>query len=182
VSVRVVVAEFEADQGLRRIAKRNRDIVARRVSAQATSEQYAIFRAYIDARHADGGMADMSVLDYTMMVEDSTIETSVTEYRLRPQDGIDIPFERLPLIACSLSDALSDGLSMVYSFFEPDHAARSLGTYMILEHIESARHLGLPYVYLGYWIEGSRKMSYKERFMPQERLTSQGWVRHQPTE
>jgi arginine-tRNA-protein transferase len=178
ISVRVVVAEFERDQGLRRIAKRNLDLLAKRMPAQATSEQYSIFRAYIDTRHADGGMADMSMLDYTMMVEDSTIDTSMTEYRLRPQNGIDTPFERWPLIACSLSDTLSDGLSMVYSFFEPDHAVRSLGTYMILEHIEHARHLGLPYVYLGYWIEGSRKMSYKERFLPQERLTSQGWVRH----
>jgi arginine-tRNA-protein transferase len=87
-----------------------------------------------------------------------------------------------PLIAAALCDRLSDGISMVYSFFNPDWAQRSLGTFMILEHVEYARSLGYPYVYLGYWIEGSRKMRYKERFQPQERLTSKGWVRGTDTD
>jgi len=72
---------------------------------------------------------------------------------------------------------LNDGLSMVYSFFDPDESGRSLGTYMILDHIERARRMGLPYVYLGYWVRGSRKMDYKGRFLPQERLTPDAWVR-----
>jgi arginine-tRNA-protein transferase len=76
-----------------------------------------------------------------------------------------------------LCDKLSDGLSLVYSYYDPDLRDRSLGSYIILEHIEHAKRLKLPYVYLGYWIEGSRKMAYKSRFMPQERLTRNGWVR-----
>ena len=72
---------------------------------------------------------------------------------------------------------LSDGLSMVYSFFDSDQAARSLGTFMILDHIARARRMGLAYVYLGYWVSGSRKMDYKGRFLPQERLIADGWKR-----
>ena len=138
-----------------------------------SAEQYSLFRAYIDARHGDGGMAEMSVLDYSLMVEDSVVETSVTEYRLKP----DPETGDAPLIGVSLCDRLSDGISMVYSFYDPDQPARSLGTYMILEQVEFARSLGLPFVYLGYWIDGSRKMRYKNRFQPQEHLTSKGWVR-----
>ena len=115
----------------------------------------------------------MSVLDYSLMVEDSVVETSVTEYRLKP----DPETGDAPLIGVSLCDRLSDGISMVYSFYDPDQPARSLGTYMILEQVEFARSLGLPFVYLGYWIDGSRKMRYKNRFQPQEHLTSKGWVR-----
>jgi arginine-tRNA-protein transferase len=82
-----------------------------------------------------------------------------------------------PLLAVALTDVLSDGLSMVYSFYDPDHRARSLGTHMILDHIARARELGLPYVYLGYWVKGSRKMDYKGRFLPQQRLSPDGWTR-----
>jgi arginine-tRNA-protein transferase len=120
----------------------------------------------------------MSVLDFTLMVEDSVVETFITEYRLKPEPDTG----ESPLIAAALCDRLSDGISMVYSFFHPDWAQRSLGTFMILEHVEYARSLGYPYVYLGYWIEGSRKMRYKERFQPQERLTSKGWVRGSDTD
>jgi arginine-tRNA-protein transferase len=178
VSVRVIVAEFARRGTFERTFERNGDIVARRVEARPTSEQYALFRGYIDARHSDGGMADMSVLDFAMMVEDSIVDTVITEYRMRPANGLEINWERWPLVGVTLLDRLGDGLSMVYSFFEPDFAYRSLGTFMILETIEQARRLGLTYVYLGYWIEHSRKMSYKARFLPQERLTSRGWVKH----
>jgi len=172
VPVRIVVDEFAPRRSLKRIARANTDLVATRMPAAPSSEQYALFRDYIEARHADGGMAEMSVLDYSLMVEDSVVETFVTEYRLKPDVKGDTP-----LIAVALCDRLSDGISMVYSFYDPDMAARSLGTYMILDHVAFARAQGYPFVYLGYWIEGSRKMRYKERFQPQERLTSKGWVR-----
>ncbi|HPE33118.1 MAG TPA: hypothetical protein PLV61_18115, partial [Parvularculaceae bacterium] len=81
------------------------------------------------------------------------------------------------LIACALTDKLTDGLSMVYSFFEPDEAFRSLGQFMILDHVALARELDLPYVYLGYWVDGSDKMDYKNRYQPLEKLTASGWVR-----
>ena len=175
-SVRIVVDDFETKRTLRRIESRNADLVARRVPAAPTSEQFALFRAYIDSRHGDGGMAEMSMLDFFMMVQDSIIDTFLTEYRLPPEDGSG-QFEDWPLIAVALCDRLSDGISMVYSFYEPDLEPRSLGSYMILEHVRYARTMGLPFVYLGYWIEGSRKMSYKTRFQPQEHLTTNGWLR-----
>ena len=175
VSVRVVAGEFAASRSMRRILGRNNDIVGEMKIAVPTSEQYSIFRAYLDSRHRDGGMADMTVLDYAMMVEDSHIETRVVEYRRRTGDTAGR--QSGDLIAVALTDVLGDGLSMVYSFFEPDEAARSLGTFMVLDHIARARQLGLAYVYLGYWVRGSRKMDYKSRFLPQERLTPDGWAR-----
>jgi leucyl-tRNA---protein transferase len=175
VSVRVVAGEFAPSRSLRRILNRNADIVGDMKIAVPTSEQYSIFRAYLDSRHRDGGMADMTVLDYAMMVEDSHIETRVVEYRRRVSDGAGR--QAGDLIAVALTDVLSDGLSMVYSFFEPDEASRSLGTFMVLDHIARAQQMGLSYVYLGYWVRGSRKMDYKSRFLPQERLTPDGWAR-----
>ena len=177
VAVRVLAEEFEPDKSMRRILKRNRDIAAFRHGSKPTSEQYSLFRGYVDARHRDGGMADMSVLDFSLMVEDSVIDTQITEYRLRPQAGGEQRPSKWPLLGAALCDQLGDGVSMVYSFFEPDESARSLGTFMILETIAQARRRGLKYVYLGYWIEGSPKMSYKARFSPQERLSSRGWER-----
>ncbi|MGA6932156.1 MAG: arginyltransferase, partial [Pseudolabrys sp.] len=158
VSVRVVAADFAPSRNMRRIAERNSDIVGEMRIPAPTSEQYSVFRAYLDARHRDGGMADMTVLDYAMMIEDSHVDTRLVEYRRRgPDTGINRRGVG-QMVAVALTDVLSDGLSMVYSFFEPDEADRSLGTFMILDHIERANRMGLPYVYLGYWVAGSRKM------------------------
>lgn len=178
VSVRVLVDDFKPGRTMRRVIERNRDLDVRRVVPAPTSEQYSLFRHYVDARHGDGGMADMTVLDYAMMVEDSVVSTFLSEYREKPaEDVLDSRPESWPLRAVALCDRLSDGISMVYSFYDPDEASRSLGSYMILEHIDQARRLGLPYLYLGYWIKGSCKMNYKARFQPQEQLTGSGWVR-----
>jgi arginine-tRNA-protein transferase len=162
---------------MRRIAERNADVVGELRSADPSSEQYSVFRAYLDTRHRDGGMADMTVLDYAMMVEDSHVDTRLIEYRTRGPDSSINGRGTGRLLAVALTDVLSDGLSMVYSFFDPDAGMRSLGTLMILDHIERARAMGLAYVYLGYWVPGSRKMDYKGRFLPQERLTPSGWTR-----
>jgi arginyl-tRNA--protein-N-Asp/Glu arginylyltransferase len=177
VSVRVLVDGFQPSRSFRRVIAANADLVARRVAPRPTSEQYSLFRNYIDTRHSDGGMADMTVLDYAMMIEDSIVDTFVTEYRLRPDPTDDARQDSWPLMAVALTDRLSDGLSMVYSFYDTEPVQRGLGTYMILDHIEHARSLGLPYLYLGYWINGSRKMSYKTRFHPQEQLGQNGWQR-----
>ena len=115
----------------------------------------------------------MSVLDYSMMIEDSHVESRLVEYRA----GVRRSVSPGVLIAVCLTDLLADGLSMVYSFYEPDERNRSLGTFMILDHIERARRLGVPHLYLGYWVEGSKKMAYKARFLPQERLGMHGWDR-----
>jgi leucyl-tRNA---protein transferase len=177
VSVRVLVDEFEPSGNLKRVLKSNTDLIGHEIPNRPSSEQYALFRRYVDARHADGGMADMSVLDYSMMVEDSHVDTKLIEYRRRGIDSGITGRGEGDLIAVSLIDVMSDGLSMVYSFYDPDHQDRSLGTFMILDHIRRARMMGLPYLYLGYWVEGSKKMGYKARFTPQERLGSHGWVR-----
>ena len=174
VSVRVVADGFQPTRSMRRVLDRNRDVEGHMLAAVPTAEQYSVFRAYLDARHSEGGMADMSVLDYAMMVEDSHVHTRIVEYRRR---GDDATARKGELLAAALTDVLNDGLSMVYSFYEPDPDRRSLGTYMILDHIARARYLGLAYVYLGYWVRGSRKMDYKSRFLPQERLAPDGWVR-----
>jgi arginine-tRNA-protein transferase len=176
VSVRVVSADFAPSRNMRRIAERNSDIAGQMRAPAPTSEQYSVFRAYLDARHRDGGMADMTVLDYAMMIEDSHVDTRVIEYRQRGSRAVSNRNSG-KILAVALTDVLSDGLSMVYSFFEPDEGDRSLGTFMILDHIERARQMGLPYVYLGYWVPGSRKMDYKGRFLPQERLLPSGWSR-----
>jgi leucyl-tRNA---protein transferase len=177
VSVRVVVEDFRPTRSMRRVMDRNSDLVAEMRVPVPTSEQYSVFRGYLDSRHRDGGMADMTVLDYAMMVEDSHVETRVVEFRRRGPDSRITGRGNGPLLGVALTDVLSDGLSMVYSFFDPDVGGRSLGTFIILDHIARARRLGLPYVYLGYWVKGSKKMDYKGRFLPQERLTGDGWMR-----
>ncbi len=168
VSVRVAVRDFVATRGFRRVVARNADISVGFVSARATVEQFVLFRAYVETRHGDGGMADMSFSDYQTMVEDSHVETSLAEYREKASGR---------LLACCLTDRLSDGLSMVYSFYEPKLVQRSLGAFMILDHIARAKEMGLAHLYLGYWVEGSAKMAYKARFLPQERLGADGWNR-----
>jgi leucyl-tRNA---protein transferase len=171
VSVRVRVNSFAWTRSFRRTMARNRDIEGQSIRAKATGEQYSLFRAYIDSRHGDGGMVDMTVLDFSAMVDDSFVNSRIVEYRFSAQDG-----ERGPLAAAVLTDRLEDGLSMIYSFYDPELGGRGLGTFMILDHILRAQRFGLPYLYLGYWVEGSAKMSYKSKFLPQERLTPDGWV------
>jgi arginine-tRNA-protein transferase len=172
VSVRIVVNEFAPSRGHRRILKRNTDLARREVRAEATREQFALLRTYLDSRHAGGGMSDMGLFDYVAMVEETPVNTQLVEYRSTPRNG---SYEML--LGCALTDVLRDGLSMVYSFYHPGEDWRSLGTHMILDHIAEAKRRGLPYVYLGYWIEGSDKMDYKSRFRPMEALRPEGWTR-----
>ena len=170
-SVRVPVRSFDWSKSFKRVLKQNHDVVSTVVKAEATSEHYSLFRGYIDTRHAEGGMADMSVLDFAAMVDETITDSRIVEYRFgpnHPQAG--------ELICAVLMDVLSDGLSLIYSFYEPSYDYRSLGTLVILDAITRANKLSLPYVYLGYYIEGSRKMSYKARFLPQERLSGQSWT------
>jgi len=177
VSVRVLTSEFSPSANMRRVNAANDDLIGIEIANSFSSEQYSLFRRYLDTRHLDGGMVDMSVLDYRMMVEESAVDTTLIEYRLRDIDSAFTGKSSGTLVGVALTDQMSDGLSMVYSFYDPDMKDRSLGTFMILDHIERARRKGLPYLYLGYWVEGSRKMSYKKRFLPQERLTVRGWER-----
>lgn len=166
VPVRVRVADFVPTRSMRRVLLANRHLVADERPAFASPEQYRIFARYVSSRHGDGGMAEMGLGDYVAMVEETPIETSMTEYR---DDGG-------TLVAAALTDHLQDGLSMVYSFFDPSCGRQSLGTFMILRHIAAAAERGLDHLYLGYWIRGSRKMAYKVRFQPIEGLTANRWA------
>jgi arginyl-tRNA--protein-N-Asp/Glu arginylyltransferase len=177
VSVRVPVSDFKPNRSMRRLISRNQDLIGYWKDNVPTPEQYELFRYYLESRHADGGMADMSVLDYAMMIEDSYVDTHLVEYRLRGPDSFMTGEGEGPLLGMTLIDVLEDGLSLVYAFYDVDQTVRGLGTFMILDQIARARRMGLPYIYLGYWVDGSPKMDYKSRFMPQERLTMQGWQR-----
>ena len=175
VSIRIPVDRFQWSKSFRRIFRLNADLRRADVAPVPTSEQYSLFRDYLDERHADGGMADMTVLDYAMMIEDTHVDTKLVEYRAKgPLDLL--PTSQTALLGVSLTDQLADGLSMVYSFFAPHEHRRSLGTMMILDHVRMTQELGLPYLYLGYWVEGSAKMQYKTKFLPQQRLGPDGWV------
>jgi len=177
VSVRILAQEFRATRNMKRVWQRNADLIGAEHLAEPSTEQYSLFRQYLDARHRRGGMSDMTVLDYAMMVEDTHVDTRVVEYRRRGPASFITGKGEGDLIAVALTDRMADGLSMVYSYFDPDIEDRSLGTFMILDHIERARAAGLPHVYLGYWVDGSPKMDYKMRFGPQEHLGPRGWER-----
>lgn len=171
VSARIPAADYPFSRSERRALERNGGLSRHLVEAEATMEQFDLLRRYLLARHAEGGMADMTWPDYVAMVEDTSARTHLIEYRAKAED-------RGPgdLVACVLVDVLGDGLSLVYSFYDPDLAKRSLGSFMILDHIVQAQISGLPYVYLGYWVAGSSKMDYKSRFRPIEVLRPDGWV------
>jgi arginine-tRNA-protein transferase len=168
LSARIDVARFAPSRSQKRTLKRNSHLIRRATSPWATEDQYQLFRHYLDSRHSDGGMADMDVFEYAAMIEETPIRSRVVEYSTREENT---------LTAVSLTDVLEDGLSMVYSFYQPDQPQNSLGTYMILDHIEIARDAGLPYVYLGYWVKGSPKMGYKTRFSGLELYHGGKWKR-----
>ena len=172
LSARIRVADFKPNRSQRKVLKAAAHLRRNATSPWATEEQYALFRRYLDARHADGGMADMDVFEFAAMVEETPIKSRVIEYsRLAgPED------DSAPLTVVSLTDVFEDGLSMVYSFYDPDFANLSLGTFAILDHINIAREAGLPYVYLGYWVPGSRKMGYKAGFSALEIFKAGKWV------
>ena len=172
VSVRIPVFHFEVSRNQKRIMKLNEDITRRVREPKASMEQFSLLRSYLDDRHPSGGMSEMTVLDYAAMVEETPIASNLIEYR-RPSETS----EGTELVAAALSDRLGDGISMVYSFYDPGLARRSLGSFVILDHVVQAGLIGAPFVYLGYWVEGSHKMDYKAKFTPLELLRPQGWTR-----
>ncbi|WP_374589524.1 arginyltransferase [Novosphingobium sp.] len=173
VSVRVVTDEFRASASQRKNLKRNSDLIATVCRPWSTAEQFELLQRYLGQRHPGGGMTSMDETDFADMVEHTPVESWVVEYREPNADGT--PGR---LIGACLTDRQGDGLSMIYSFYEPDHEGRTgLGNYIILDHIRRAREEGLPFVYLGYWVEGSARMQYKIRYRPMELLRRNGWER-----
>ncbi|MEP2781340.1 MAG: arginyltransferase [Pseudoruegeria sp.] len=173
LSARIRVADFKPSRSQRRTLKRNQDLTRLANSPWATEDQYALFRRYLDTRHADGGMADMDIFEFAAMIEETPVRSRVVEYRDMNND----------LAGVCLTDVLDDGLSMVYSFYDPDSPNRSFGTQIILDHITLARTAGLPYIYLGYWVVGSPKMGYKANFSALEVFRQGRWQNmHDPKE
>jgi arginyl-tRNA--protein-N-Asp/Glu arginylyltransferase len=171
LSARIVVSGFAPTRGQRRVLRRNAALERVTRSPWATETQYALFRRYLDARHATGGMADMDMGEFAAMIEESPVRSRVIEY-YRPAPVA----SGRQLAAVCLTDFLSDGVSMVYSFFDPELQASSLGSFIILDHITIAAEAQLPYVYLGYWVPGSAKMNYKARFQPLEIFADGRWA------
>ena len=173
ISVRVLTDEFAPNASQRRIMRRNNDLIVEACDPWATEEQYSLLQNYLARRHPGGGMTEMDEMDYSDMVEQSPVQSYVIEYREDTKDG-----SRGNLVGACLTDKQSDGLSMIYSFFDAEHPDRSgLGNFIIMDHINRARKAGLPYVYLGYWVEGSPRMQYKTKFQPMEQLGPDGWRR-----
>jgi arginine-tRNA-protein transferase len=167
-SVRVPTREYVQSRNDRRAIARNASLVRMPVQAIATREQFRLLRDYVKTRHDKGGMSEMTYRDYVTMVGGSPVQSLIFEYR----DGTE---DDAPLVAVSITDVLRDGFSMVYTFFDPELDSRGLGHFMILDHIQHAQDLGLPHVYLGYWVKGSPKMDYKRRYKPLEVLDGDQW-------
>ena len=172
VSVRVVAGEFRASSSQKRTEKRNKDLVVSECRPWATAEQFALLQRYLSHRHPGGGMAAMDEIDFADMVEHTSVSSVVIEYREPREDG-----GPGRLVAACLTDRQGDGLSMIYSFYDPDSERAGLGTFVILDHIRRAAAEGLPFVYLGYWVEGSERMQYKVRYRPLDKLGPEGWQR-----
>lgn len=176
VSVRVAAGRFSPNATQRKLLRRHGDIEISVCKPWSTEEQFDLLQRYLTARHPGGGMADMDEMDYADMVEHTPVDSYVIEYREPSQGGLSGK-----LLGACLTDFQGDGLSMIYSFFDAaNEARRGLGTFIILDHIRRAADMGRPYVYLGYWIEGSERMAYKARFQPIEKLTASGWQEFQP--
>ena len=171
VSIRVVAQRFKPSATQKKLLKRHSDLEVHACEPWSTDEQWALLKRYLAARHPVGGMAGMDGHDYADMVEQSPVDTVIVEYREPSVDG-----RPGRLVGCCLTDKQSDGLSMIYSFYEPDSSLRrGLGSYIILDHITRAGRAGLPYVYLGYWIDGCDRMAYKKSFQPAEALMGGSW-------
>ena len=166
IPVRVPVGEFKPSRSQKRSMKKNQDLDVIAIPVGFHDEHYKLYRKYITSRHKDGGMDQDSPGHYMAFINSPWSEVNLYEFRLRDE-----------LLAIAVTDHLCNGLSAVYSYFEPDVGSRSLGTYMVLWQIEYARKLGLQYVYLGYWIKQCRKMAYKTQYQPIEFFDGNQWLR-----
>lgn len=179
VSVRIVAGEFKPNGTQRRLLRRNADLIATPCKPWSTSEQFELLQKYLAVRHPGGGMTEMDDVDYADMVEQTPVDSYVIEYRLPATE----PGQKGQLVGACLTDRQGDGLSMIYSFYDPSLEDRQgLGSYIILDHVVRAQKAGLPYVYLGYWVEGSQRMAYKVRYKPLEKLGRDGWSRFDPAD
>ena len=171
-SVRIRVKEFSPSRSQRRVVRKNSGLLRSLQAAAADLEQFSVFKRYTADRHADSSMAAFEYSDYSTMIEDTNVQTCLVQYHLESADN---PGSQM-LAAASLTDILDDGLSMVYSYFDPDLSANSVGSYMIMDHIALARELGFDHLYLGYWVQGSKTMDYKASFEPLDVYRDGRWI------
>lgn len=164
IPVRVKVEEFKPGRSDRRCINANRDIKVIPRAAKYNAEHYALYSQYLQKRHPEGGMEDQGPEAYEQFFISDWADTVFYEFRLGDQ-----------LLAVTVTDRLEDGLSAMYCFYDQRHAKRSLGTYSILWQIQHARNQGLEWLYLGYWVDGCRKMQYKERYQPAEYFINSSW-------
>jgi arginine-tRNA-protein transferase len=164
IACRIPVKEFKANRSQQRCLKKNQAIKTTAVSAAFNDEYFELYRRYLNARHIDGSMANPEEEEFKQFLYCDWSETQFLELRLDEQ-----------LIAVAVTDIVSDGLSAVYSFFDPEMHTHSLGTYCILKQIDYANLQGLDYVYLGYWIENHQKMHYKNNFKPLQLYRDEQW-------
>ncbi len=174
LALRVLAQEFRPDRGQRRAWQRHCGLQARVLAPEFLPEHYELYLRYQASRHAGGGMDQDSIDQYTQFLLQSRVDTRLVEFR--------DPVDRQALKIVSVIDLLGDGLSAVYTFFDPDDHRASLGTYSVLWQIMQTRSLGQPHTYLGYWIEQSPKMAYKSRFRPHQLLGTDGWIDAAPQE
>ncbi|MBL6855279.1 MAG: arginyltransferase [Rhodobacteraceae bacterium] len=167
-SARIKVSNFSYSKSQKRIKNKNKNVHRRVSNAWATEEQFELFKKYLNHRHKGGGMTEMEVYEFAAMIEETSVYSKVIEYTSGSHS-------ELQLLAASLTDILDDGISLVYSFFDPNLPLQSLGTNIILDHVEYAKELNLPYVYLGYWVPGSKKMEYKSKFNGLEIYYDKRW-------
>lgn len=166
VPLRVPVAEFRPGRSQRRILARNGDLTVRERPPGFDAEHYALYARYLAGRHAGGGMDETTPEGYLAFLAAPGIETRLVEFLHAGR-----------CVAVAVTDVLADGLSAVYTFFDLAEVRRSLGVYAVLWQIEAARRQGRRWLYLGYWIEECRKMSYKTAYRPHERLLDGRWRR-----
>lgn len=165
IPARIPVAEFRADRSQRRIARNNADLTVRPLPAEYREEHFLLYRRYIRSRHADSGMDVDSVEQYLAFLTSTWSDTRFVEFRAGGQ-----------LLAVAVVDRMSQGLSAVYTFYDPD-STRGLGVNAVLWELEEARRQGLPYLFLGYLIDESPKMAYKRRYHPLELFQRGHWQR-----
>ena len=166
LAIRTLALDFKPSGSQRRVLRINKDVSFSEKPPVATHEQYELFSKYQESRHSGGDMSTMDYYDYQALIEETSVNTFILEYRI-----LDV------LVGACVVDQMGDGLSAVYSFFDPLYRSKSLGTHIVLNLILIAKQRNLPYVYLGYWVNGSRKMSYKEKFQPLEYYDGKGWIR-----